>query len=80
VLRFDYLGTEFSLFAERDDAVDNWLHSVDHAIAYLLEIGAQSITAMGSRRMLDLNRALAILVESIGRVRGPDRDGRRYLP
>lgn len=50
VLRFDYLGTGDSAFAQvRDDAVANWIASVGHALDYLRLIGSESATAIGIR-------------------------------
>jgi hypothetical protein len=50
VLRFDYLGSGDSAYAQvRDDAVANWVASVGHALDYLRLIGAGSATAIGIR-------------------------------
>ncbi|MDH6242410.1 pimeloyl-ACP methyl ester carboxylesterase [Mycobacterium sp. OTB74] len=50
VLRFDYLGFGDSAYSQvRDDAVSNWKASVGHAVDYLIQIGAATITAVGIR-------------------------------
>jgi hypothetical protein len=50
VLRFDYLGTGDSAYAQvRDDAVANWVASVGHALDYLTLIGTQPAAAIGIR-------------------------------
>ena len=82
VLRFDYLGTGDSAFTQdRDDAVDNWRRSIEYALEYLKEIGAQSVTAIALRAgTLILSDVLArspcidrvVYIDPIG-------TGRRYL-
>ncbi|OBI48184.1 hypothetical protein A5705_16145 [Mycobacterium sp. E787] len=82
VLRFDYLGTGDSAYAQgRDDALADWVASVGHALDYLNLIGAESATAIGVRAgclILDeylsqsrrVNRAVYL---------DPPGTGRRYL-
>lgn len=86
VLRFDYLGTGDSAYAQaRDDAVANWVASVGHAIDYLTLIGAESVTATGIRAgCLILDEFLAQsrnVNRSVNRVvyLDPYGTGRRYL-
>jgi pimeloyl-ACP methyl ester carboxylesterase len=82
VLRFDYLGLGDSAYAQvRDDAVDNWVASVGHALDYLTLIGAESATAIGIRAgCLILNEYLA-QSHTVNRVvyLDPYGTGRRYL-
>src|ERR1700733_12000639 len=82
VLRFDYLGTGDSAYAQvRDDAVANWVASVGHALDYLTLIGAESATAIGIRAgCLILNEYLA-RSNTVNRVvyLDPYGTGRRYL-
>lgn len=82
VLRFDYLGAGDSAFAQdRDDAVDNWRHSIEYALEYLKEIGARSVTAIAFRA------GALILSDVLAKSAGIDRvvyvdpigTGRRYL-
>jgi pimeloyl-ACP methyl ester carboxylesterase len=86
VLRFDYLGTGDSAYAQvRDDAVANWVASVGHALDYLTLIGAESATAIGIRAgCLILDKYLArsnAQSHKISRVvyLDPAGTGRRYL-
>lgn len=82
VLWFDYLGLgDSSLAQDRDAAVHDWKASVGHAVGYLTQIGAQSVTAIGVRAgclILD-----AYMGESAGIDRivylDPSATGRRYL-
>ncbi len=82
VLRFDYLGTGDSAFAQdRDDAVGNWRRSIEYAVEYLIEVGARSITAVALRAGgLILGDVLGTL-SAIDRVVyvDPIGTGRRYL-
>ena len=84
VLRFDYLGLGDSAYAQaRDDAVANWVASVDHALDYLTLIGAQAATAIGIRAgCLILNEYLGqSQSHTINRVvyLDPYGTGKRYL-
>ena len=85
VLRFDYLGTGDSAFAQvRDDAVANWIASVGHALDYLVLIGAESLSAIGIRAgCLILQEYLVHSAESRGVEQvaylDPAGAGRRYL-
>jgi predicted alpha/beta hydrolase len=82
VLRFDYLGTGDSAYAQnRDDAVDNWRRSIDYGLSYLREIGAQSITAIGLRAGGLILSAVLAGSHSVDRVvyLDPTGTGRRYL-
>jgi hypothetical protein len=84
VLRFDYLGLGDSAYAQaRDNAVANWVASVDHALDYLTLIGAQSATAIGIRAgCLILNEYLGqSQSHTINRVvyLDPYGTGKRYL-
>ena len=82
VLRFDYLGSGDSAYAQvRDDAVANWVASVGHALDYLTLIGAESATAIGIRAgCLILDEYLA-QSHTVNRVvyLDPPGTGRRYL-
>ena len=82
VLRFDYLGTGDSAYTQdHDDAVDNWERSIGYGLAYLEQIGAQSITAIGLRAgSLILSAALS-QSHSVNRIVyvDPIGTGRRYL-
>lgn len=50
VLRFDYLGTGDSAFAQtRENAVSNWVHSVAYAAEYLKSIGITGISVIAHR-------------------------------
>ena len=86
VLRFDYLGLGDSAYAQvRDDAVANWAASVGHALDYLTQIGADSVTAIGIRAgCLILDEYLAQSHARTHPVNGvvyldPYGTGRRYL-
>ena len=82
VLRFDYLGTGDSAFAQdRDDAVDLWRRSIGYALEYVGEVGAHSVTAIALRAGgLILSNVLAES-PSVDRVVyfDPVGTGRRYL-
>jgi alpha-beta hydrolase superfamily lysophospholipase len=82
VLHFDYLGSGNSAYTQlRDDAVDNWVASVGHALDYLTLIGAESTTAIGIRAgCLILDKFLA-QSHTIKRAvyLDPAGAGRRYL-
>ncbi len=82
VLRFDYLGSGDSAYAQgRDDAVANWVASVGHALDYLTLIGAESTTAIGIRAgclILDEYLAQSHTVDRVVYL-DPAGTGRRYL-
>lgn len=83
VLRFDYLGTGDSAYAQnRDDAAETWIQSVGHAVTYLRDAGIETISGIG-------HRAGSLILEAGMREAGaactrlvsidPVPTGRRYL-
>lgn len=82
VLRFDYLGTGDSAFTQdRDDSVDNWRHSIGHALEYMKEISAESVTAIGLRAGTLILSDFLAKSPCVDRVvyLDPVGTGRRYL-
>ena len=82
VLRFDYLGTGDSAFTQgRDDAVDNWRRSIEHALEYINEIGVESVTAIGLRAGTLILSDFLAKSPCVDRVvyLDPVGTGRRYL-